>query len=105
MAEETPKKTTRKPDPTTQLLNELKAELKALSDWTVNELPPRKAEHYDGRAHAWSRHYASNGQVDGLLLSLAFEALSSLNPSERRYSLVQLAAASLTAIEKLDGGK
>ncbi|MEU0343325.1 hypothetical protein ABZ092_31320 [Streptomyces bobili] len=105
MAEETPKKTPRKPDPTTQLLNEVKAELKAIGDWTVNDLPTYKAVHYDSRARAWGRHYADHGRIDGLLLSLAFEALSSLNPAERRLSLVQLAAASLAAIEKLDGGK
>ncbi|QAX95493.1 hypothetical protein SEA_BARTHOLOMEWSD_43 [Streptomyces phage BartholomewSD] len=111
MADETtektpaPKKTTRKPDPVTQLLNEVKAELKHIGDWDVKPIAAGRAEQYDRRASAWGRHYAQHGTLDGLILSLGFEALASLNPAERRYSLVQLAAAALAAVEKLDGGK
>ncbi|MGM9381140.1 hypothetical protein [Streptomyces antibioticus] len=113
MAEETnettekaaPKKSTRKPDPVTQLLNEVKAELKNVDDWDVKPIAPGRAEQYDRRASAWGRHYAQHGTLDGLLLSLGFEALAALNPAERRYSLVQLAAAALAAVDKLDGSK
>lgn len=100
-----PKKTTRKPDPVTQLLNEVKAELKNMADWEVKRVAPGRSSQHDSRASAWGRHYAQNGTLDGLLLSLGFEALAALNPAERRYALVQLAAASLHAIEALDGGK
>lgn len=100
-----PKKTTRKPDPMTQLLNEVKAEVKSFADTEVKPIGPGRAEQYDRRASAWGRHYADHGTLDGLLLSLSFEALATLNPAERRYSLVQLAAAALLSAEKLDGGK
>ncbi|MBQ0949271.1 MULTISPECIES: hypothetical protein [unclassified Streptomyces] len=99
------KKTTRKPDPVTQLLNEVKAEIKGFSDLEVKAVAVGRAEQYDRRATAWNRHYAQHGTLDGLLLSLGFEALAALNPAERRYSLVQLAAAALLSVEKLDGGK
>lgn len=111
MADETnekapaPKKATRKADPMTQLLNEVKAEVKQMEGWKVEGVKADRTAHYDGRASAWGRHYAQHGTLDGLLLSLGFEALAALNPAERRHSLVQLAAASLVAIEKLDGGK
>ncbi|AXQ65239.1 hypothetical protein KGG90_gp44 [Streptomyces phage Thestral] len=100
-----PKKTTRKPDPVTQLLNEVRAELKNVGDWDVKPIAAGRSEQYDRRASAWGRHYAEHGTLDGLILSLGFEALAALNPAERRYSLVQLAAAALAAVEKLDGVK
>ncbi|MGW8630631.1 hypothetical protein [Streptomyces sp. NPDC055793] len=98
-----PKKPARKPDPTTQLLNEVKAELKNFADLEVKKVAAGRSEQYDRRASAWGRHYAQHGTLDGLVLSLGFEALAALNSTERRYALVQLAAASLTAAEKLDG--
>ncbi|MET8111155.1 hypothetical protein [Streptomyces prasinus] len=100
-----PKKTPRKPDPVTQLLNDVKAEMKALDGLTLKPHPDAKARHYDARATAWGRQYDKEGSLDGLILSLAFEALAGLNDIERRYSLVQLAAAALVAAEDLDGGK
>lgn len=103
--ETTPKKTTRKPDPLTQLLNDVRAQVKALGDVSVLPFPAHQARAYDDRARAWNRQYGKAGTYDGLILSLAFEALSSLNAAERRYSLTQLAAAALVAIDKLDGAE
>ncbi|MDX3525050.1 hypothetical protein P1P75_00920 [Streptomyces sp. ID05-39B] len=102
--EQAQKKTPRKPDPMTQLLNELKVQIKAVENWDVKGIPAGRIEQYDRRASAWGRHYGQNGTLDGLILSLAFEALACY-PQERRYSLVQLAAAALLAAEKLEPGK
>ncbi|QJD50688.1 hypothetical protein SEA_ISSMI_42 [Streptomyces phage Issmi] len=107
MAEETtektpaPKKATRKPDPITQLLNEVRTELKQVGEWKTTDT--RRRQH-DTRAAAWGREYAKTGELDALLLSLTFEALACY-PQEQRYSLVQLAAAALSAAEKLEAGK
>ncbi|MFE9924241.1 hypothetical protein ACFYQA_22465 [Streptomyces sp. NPDC005774] len=100
-----PKKTPRKPDPVTQLLNDVRVEMKALGDLSIELHPDIKAQHYDTRAAAWNRYYYKSETLDGLVLSLAFEALAGLNDAERRYSLTQLAAACLVAAERLDGGK
>ena len=100
-----PKKAPRKTDPVTQLLNEVRSEMKSLGDVRVESFPEHRARHYDERARAWNRQYGTDGSYDGLILSLAFEALGSLNAAERRYSLTQLAAAALVAIDKLDGSK
>ncbi|MFH8414330.1 hypothetical protein [Streptomyces collinus] len=111
MADETnettpaPKKAARKPDPMTQLLNDLKAEIKNLGEVSVKMHADSRAPQYDRRASAWGRHYGQHGTLDGLILSLAFEVLAGLNPAERRYSLVQLAAAALVAAEKLEPSK
>jgi hypothetical protein len=96
-----PKKATRKPDPITQLLGEVRNELKQIGDWTATDT--RRRQH-DSRAAAWGREYAKTGAFDAMLLSLAFEALACY-PQEQRYSLVQLAAAALSAAEKLEAGK
>ncbi|MEU9605484.1 hypothetical protein [Streptomyces sp. NPDC048057] len=98
----TPKKATRRPDPTAQLLTALKAELKNHAELEVRPVEAGRAEQYDRRAAAWGRHFADHGSLDGLVLSLGFEALAALNPAERRYALVQLAAAALVAVSKLD---
>lgn len=99
-----PKKAARKPDPITQLLNEVRTELKQIEKWDVADVPAGKARHYDTRAAAWGRAYAKDSGLDSLLLSLTFEVLACY-PQERRYSLVQLAAAALAAAEKLEAGK
>ncbi|MEX1655491.1 hypothetical protein ABZ960_20280 [Streptomyces pseudovenezuelae] len=104
-AEQAPKKGGRKPDPMTQLLNEVKAKIKNLAELTVKENPAGRAQQHERRASAWGRHYAQHSTLDGLILSLGFESLAALNPAERRYSLVQLAAAALVAVEKLEDGK
>jgi hypothetical protein len=98
-----PKKATRKPDPITQLLNEVRAELKQVGEWKTDAHDSRRRQH-DTRAAAWGREYAKTGALDALLLSLTFEALACY-PQEQRYSLVQLAAAALSAAEKLEAGK
>ncbi|ATI18742.1 hypothetical protein SEA_DAUDAU_41 [Streptomyces phage Daudau] len=99
------KKTTRKPDPVTQLLNDVRAQIKALGDVSVLPYPAHQARAYDDRARAWNRQYGKAGTYDGLILSLAFEALAALNPAERRYAFTQLAAAALIAVDKLDGAE
>jgi hypothetical protein len=60
---------------------------------------------HDGRAAAWGRQYAKDGAFDALLLSLSFEALSSLNEAESRYSLTQLVAVALDRIAQIDAAK
>jgi hypothetical protein len=95
----------RKPDPMTQLINDLKTQIKNLGEVSTFDYPAHTARHYDERANAWGRQYGKTGTTDGLILSLAYEALSSLNDAERRYSLVQLAAASLVVVERLEDGK
>lgn len=110
MAEETiekapaPKKAARKPDPMTQLLNEVRAELKQVGEWTTTDAYAFRRRQHDSRAAAWGREYAKTGAFDAMLLSLAFEALACY-PQEQRHSLVQLAAAALAAAEKLETGK
>lgn len=101
----TPKKTTRKPDPLARLMNDVKAEMKNLAGASVTPPSASRTDQYERRASAWGRHYAEHGTLDGLILSLGFEALAGLNPAERRHSLLQLAAAALVAVEKLDGEK
>jgi hypothetical protein len=96
----TTKKPARKPDPTTQLINELRAEIKKLDEVSTLEYPTTRVRTYDERASAWGRQYGKEGTTDGLILSLAFEALSCY-PHERRYSLVSLAAAALIAAERI----
>lgn len=103
--EQAQKKAGRKPDPMTQLVNDVKAEIKNLGEVSVLGFPAHQARAYDERARSWNRQYGKTGTYDGLILSLAFEALSSLNAAERRYSLTQLAAAALVAVDRLDGSK
>lgn len=98
-----PKKGVRKPDPMTQVINDLKAQIKALEGVSTLDYPTTRVRGYDERANAWGRQYALDGTLDGLILSLAFESLASLNAMERRYSLLQLAAAALIAAERGEG--
>lgn len=110
MADETnekapaPKKATRKPDPITQLLNEVKAELKHVGEWKITDTYAYRRRQHDSRAAAWGREYAKTGSLDALLLSLTFEALACY-PQERRHSLVQLAAAALKVAESPEASK
>ncbi|MFD7259296.1 hypothetical protein [Streptomyces sp. NPDC059874] len=99
----TAKKPTRKPDPMTPVINDLKAQIKALDGVTTLDYPTTRVRAYDERASAWGRQYGREGTLDGLILSLAFESLASLNQAERRYSLLQLAAAALIAVERGEG--
>jgi hypothetical protein len=68
-------------------------------------VPETRALVHDGRAAAWGRQYAKDGAFDALLLSLAFESLSSLNEAESRYSLTQLVAVALDRIAQIDAAK
>jgi hypothetical protein len=97
-----PKKATRKPDPMTRILNDVKAAAKHVTEFDVAPVPEARALIHDGRAAAWGRQYAKDGAFDALLLSLSFEALSSLNEAESRYSLTQLVAVALDRIAQID---
>ncbi|QAY15945.1 hypothetical protein SEA_JANUS_41 [Streptomyces phage Janus] len=92
----------RKPDPMARILNDIRAAAKSLGEYATNPAPEHRVRHHDGRASAWGRQYAHEGTIDALVLSLTFEALSSLNPAEERYSLTQLAAVVLARIEQID---
>ncbi|AUG87227.1 hypothetical protein KGG77_gp41 [Streptomyces phage Omar] len=98
-----PKKTTRKPDPLTRAVADMKEVGKHLGECTVKDVPADRAAHYDQRAAAWGRAYAERGGFDDLVLSLAYEALAGLNPAEQRYSLLQLSAVALGRAAELDG--
>lgn len=98
-----PKKTPRKPDPMTRILNDVRAEMKTYGELKALAVDDARRRHYDGRAAAWGREYARTDKFDALLLSLGFEALACY-PKEERYALVQLAAVILARIEKIDGG-
>ncbi|MGW3323857.1 hypothetical protein [Streptomyces virginiae] len=98
----TTKKPTRKPDPMTQAIAELKAQIKMLDNVSTLDYPTTRVRGYDERASAWGRQYGKEGTLDGLILSLAFESLACFS-HERRYSLVQLAAAALIAAERGEG--
>ena len=100
-----PKKTSRKPDPMTRAITDMKAAAKHLGDFTVKPVPKYRTAVHDRRSAAWGREYADSGTFDALVLSLAFEALAGLNPAERRYSLLQLSAVALDEVVKLDGGE
>ncbi|MEV5330886.1 hypothetical protein [Streptomyces werraensis] len=109
MAEETnetpaPKKAARKPDPITQLLNEVKAEIKELGEFEVAEINDSLRRGHDRRATAWAKEYGKSGRYDACILSAAFEALSCYQ-HERRHALLQLAAVAVAAAEKLEAGK
>ncbi|MCD2462481.1 hypothetical protein MBT42_02795 [Streptomyces sp. MBT42] len=92
----------RKPDPLGRILNDVRAAAKSLGEYSTLPAPEHRVRHHDGRATAWNRQYAHEGTIDSLVLSLTFEALSSLNPAEERYSLTQLAAVVLGRIEQID---
>jgi hypothetical protein len=104
-ATQTPKKTSRKPDPMTRAITDMKAAAKHLGDFQVQPVPKDRAALHDRRSAAWGREYADSGTFDALVLSLAFEALAGLNPAERRYSLLQLSAVALDEVVKLDGAE
>ncbi|QOV06166.1 hypothetical protein KGG72_gp36 [Streptomyces phage Salutena] len=101
---ETPKKTTRKADPLTQLLNEVKGEIKELGEFELAEINDSLRRGHDRRATAWAKEYGKSGRYDACILSAAFEALSCY-PHERRHALLQLAAVAVAAAEKLEAGK
>jgi hypothetical protein len=99
---EQPKKTTRKADPLTRILADIKAEAKKVTEWDVSPVPQGRALVHDGRAAAWGQQYAKDSTFDALVLSLTFEALASLNEAESRYSLTQLVAVVLDRIAQID---
>lgn len=86
----------------TRIVNDVRAEMKSVEEWTALPLDDARRRHYDGRAAAWGREYGRTNKFDALLLSLGFEALACY-PKEERYALVQLAAVILGRIEKIDG--
>ncbi|MFF4054588.1 hypothetical protein ACFYZ0_02190 [Streptomyces sp. NPDC001708] len=99
--EQAPKKGGRKPDPMTQLLNELKAAVKELGDYEVADIEPSLRRGHDRRAQAWAEAFGKSGRLDGLLLSRAFEALACFE-HERRHALIQLAAVALNEAARQD---
>ncbi|MEU9795089.1 hypothetical protein AB0E27_31640 [Streptomyces sparsogenes] len=103
--ERAPKKGGRKPDPMTKIVADMKAVGKDLGDYTTTDAYAFRRKQHDTRAAAWGREYAKTGAFDAMLLSLTFEALAGLNPAERRYALLQLSAAALNEVMKLDGGE
>ncbi|WP_432078654.1 hypothetical protein [Streptomyces sp. YPW6] len=98
----TPKKTTRKPDPMTRVLNEVRAAVKNLGEYPANPGTDDRRRQHDGRAAAWGKEYGRQGTFEALLLSYAFESLAAYE-HEQREALVQLAAIALAQVEKLDG--
>jgi hypothetical protein len=102
--EQTPKKGGRKPDPMTQLINELKAEIKNLGEVHVGDYPTHTRRHYADRGRAWGREYGREGGTDKLVMSHAYGALGHF-VEDRRQALIQLAAAALVAAERLDDDK
>ncbi|MGW8953524.1 hypothetical protein [Streptomyces sp. NPDC055709] len=96
------KTTARKPAPLTRILNDIREQAKILGEYATNPVPEHRIAHHDGRASAWGRQYAHEGTIDSMVLSYTFEAMSTRNPAEERYALVQLAAVVLARIEQID---
>ncbi|MFE4451395.1 hypothetical protein [Streptomyces sp. NPDC056796] len=97
-----PKRAPRKPaDPLLKILDDiLRAEI---AKAPIAVPPPAfRRPINDGRAAAWGREYDRGRALDALLLSLTFEVGAALNPNEARYSLVQLAAAALAEVQRID---
>ncbi|MFF8845476.1 hypothetical protein ACF08N_22580 [Streptomyces sp. NPDC015127] len=98
----TKKAPARKADPMARILNDVRAQVKALGEYSTEPAPEHRIRHHDGRAAAWNRQYAHEGTIDALVLALTFEALAALNPAEERYALTQLAAVVFSRIEQID---
>ncbi|WAB08744.1 hypothetical protein SEA_ANDRIS_40 [Streptomyces phage Andris] len=96
------KRAPRKPDAMTRILNDIRAQAKILGEYATNPVPEHRLAHHDGRAAAWGRQYAHEGTIDAMVLSYSFEAMSTRNPAEERYALVQLAAVVMARIEQID---
>jgi hypothetical protein len=102
--EQAPKKAGRKPDPMAQLVNDVKAAIKALGEYEVTDINDSLRQGHDRRAAAWGKEYGKSGRFDALVLSYAFEVLGTYE-HERRHALVQLAAVALNEAARLDGAE
>ncbi|WJN62584.1 hypothetical protein [Streptomyces phage phiScoe1] len=102
--EQAPKKGARKPDPMTQLVNDVKAAIKNLGEYETTPVNDSRRSGHDRRAAAWAKEYGKAGTQDSLILSHAFEALACYE-HEQRHALVQLAAVALDQAAKLDGAE
>ncbi|MEU5403691.1 hypothetical protein ABZ348_30870 [Streptomyces sp. NPDC005963] len=97
-----PKRVPRKPaDPLIKIVDEvLRAGIAKMGATTP--VPAFRSRLNEGRASAWSREHVKTGALDALLLSLTFEVGAALNPVETRHSLIQLAAAALAEVQRID---
>ncbi|WP_406192279.1 hypothetical protein OH733_05565 [Streptomyces griseus] len=98
------KKATRKPDPMTRIIADMKEARKALGAFGTKDHDESKRRSYDQLAASWGRDHAITGEYASGLLSLTFEAAACYK-QEKRYALLQLAAAALAEVERLDGAE
>lgn len=111
MTEATPKRTTRKADPSTAVLAEVRAARKAIGARHMpiagGERPDKGRAHHRHQATRWkaiehSRSVAETPGWDSALLASAFGAVAESNPEHIRSGLVRLAALAVGAVESLD---
>ncbi|MCY0923284.1 MULTISPECIES: hypothetical protein [Streptomyces] len=112
MTEKTaPKRTTRRPDPTTAVLGEIRAERKALPDedrpLSGGLRPDRARLHYRREADRWAeiafaRSLADHSGWDAELLAVLNAAIAAADPAAARAGLIQVAALATAAVEHLD---
>ncbi|MFJ7202072.1 hypothetical protein ACIQWR_00845 [Streptomyces sp. NPDC098789] len=112
MTEKAPlKRATRKPDPTTTVLAEVRAARKALVDEgrpLGGGLRPERARlHYRREADRWAeiafaRSLADRPGLDAELLASLNTALATADSAAARAELIQVAALATAAIEQLD---
>lgn len=116
-APKTTKRNTRKPDPMTAILNEIKAERKAQADeWGKQDLPFTGGSDLDkGRAYfhyvtgfwkAVNEQRKARGTLgfDGLLIETANRLVAEEDAVKRRAWLVHLGALLVDEVERMDQG-
>ncbi|WJN62663.1 hypothetical protein [Streptomyces phage phiScoe10] len=107
---ETTKRQTRKPDPTTGIMNEIKKAVKEqdapLPLWGGKN-PEAGRNYFADQESRWNAINAERAEAgtlgtDGLLLEDVFGAISQSDKGEVRLALVLLAAQAVSAIAELD---
>ncbi|OII68259.1 hypothetical protein [Streptomyces sp. CC77] len=102
---------TRKPDPATAILAEVKAARKAIADDPMplagGQRPAKGLIHHQGEANRWrsiemSRRHAETPGWDASLLAALYGALAEAEPMNARAGLVRLAALTVAAVEDID---
>ncbi|MEU8621444.1 hypothetical protein [Streptomyces sp. NPDC048623] len=95
-----PKRAPRKVDPLVRVVEqEVRPEIPNYAAKTST--PKKRMTAHEGRAAAWGGEFEKTGSLDSLLLSLTFEVGAATGLAIRP-ALVQLAAAALGEIERID---
>ncbi|MFJ9158663.1 hypothetical protein ACIRPS_17890 [Streptomyces griseoviridis] len=108
---ETTKRPTRKADPTTAVLAEVRTARKVLGTRHLpvagGERPAKGRSYHQRQSNRWraiehSRTLAETSGWDSAVLAAAFGALAEPDPQHSRSGLVRLAAVAIAAVESLD---